>query len=123
MIAFPTKTGLRKLTLSMLAVTAFILACLCATKPAIRSICFKISPPKTLPFGFASDGNIRTVISAFDSFGLFGLRIIFYQVLLNKRNFIFYLVFLFYGTSMSRDHGDIRYDCDIHNEPNAPIGL
>src|SRR6266849_7521494 len=92
MIAFPTKTGLRKLTLSILAVTVFILACLCATRPAIRSICFKISPPKTLPFGFASDGNILTVISAFDSFGLFGFRAIFYQVLLNKRNFIFYFL-------------------------------
>src|SRR5579885_1784544 len=60
----------------MLAVTVLVLACLCDTSPAIRSICFSISPPKTFPAGLASDGNILTVISAFDSFGLFGGRTI-----------------------------------------------
>src|SRR6267143_4889286 len=109
MIAFPTKTGLRKLTLSMLAVTVFILACHCATRPATRSICFKISPPKTLPLGFASVGNIRTVITAIDSFGLFGFRVIFYPVLLIKRNFIFdSFVFLLCGTNANIDHDDVH---------------
>src|SRR5438309_9508518 len=123
MMAFPTKTGLRKLTLSMLAVTVFILACLCATRPAIRSICFKISPPKTLPFGFASDGNILTVISAFDSLGLFGFRVIFCSVLLIKRNFIFdSFVFLLYDTSMNKGHDDSHCGYGTHNESNVQFG-
>src|SRR5437660_2689099 len=118
MMAFPSKTGLRKLTLSMLAVTVFILACLCATTPAIRSICFRISPPKTFPFGFASDGNILTVISAFDSFGFFGFRVVFYPVLLNKRNLDSF-AFLFYDTSMRKSHDDIHCGYEIRNELNA----
>jgi hypothetical protein len=56
--------------LSMLAVTIFARPeCLLADKPAIRSTYFSIMPPKTLPFGLASDGNMIIVISAFDSFG------------------------------------------------------
>src|SRR5947209_19299564 len=68
--AFPINTGFKNVILSMLAVTIFALpACLFADKPAIRSTCFSITPPKTLPFGLASEGNIIIVISAFDSCG------------------------------------------------------
>jgi len=69
----PTKTGFRKLTRSIDAVTALVCACRCATKPATRSICFRIYPPKTLPDGFAFEGNIRNVISDLDMAGLFAL--------------------------------------------------
>jgi hypothetical protein len=72
MRAFPINMGLMKVTLSILAVTIFDwLACLLATIPAIKSTCFRIDPPKTFPLGFASDGNIIIVDSAFESLGLF----------------------------------------------------
>jgi hypothetical protein len=74
MSAFPTKTGFRNTILSILAVTTFALPeCLLATKPAIRSTCFSITPPKTFPLGLASEGNIITIISASDSVGCFPL--------------------------------------------------
>jgi hypothetical protein len=65
-------TGFKNVILSMLAVTVLARPeCLFATSPAIRSTCFNMTPPKTLPFGFASVGNIMIVISAWDSAGLF----------------------------------------------------
>src|SRR5215211_4005484 len=65
-------TGLWNVILSLLAVSQLVfLACFLATSPATRSTCFNITPPKTLPFGFASEGSIIIVISAWDSAGLF----------------------------------------------------
>ena len=48
-----------------------LLECLLATKPAIKSTCFSMTPPKTFPLGLASEGSIITIISASDSSGRF----------------------------------------------------